>query len=675
MGEWLSIDLETRSTVDLKRSGVYPYAEHPTTDVWCAAFALDDGPVQTWRADEPVPALIVEHVRTGGKIRAWNAQFERTLWRLVLTPRYGWPMPALEQFHCTAAQAAAMALPRALDEAARVLGLDVRKDKEGARLMMQMARPRPKRAEDGSPIWWDDAAKLSRLVSYCAQDVEVERAIAAKLRPLSDDERVIYVLDQRINDRGIRIDGDLVAAAQDVVADAVERINARLRGLTGGTVAAVTKRADLLAFLRSQGVETESLGKPAMRELLARDDLPGVVRELVEIRKEAAKASTAKLKAMTAATSPDGRSRGVLLYHAAGTGRWAGKLWQPQNLPRLSADEEVIEFVLRRDVDCVDMLFGPPLEVISSVLRPCLIAAEGKDLIAADFSNIEGRVTAWLAGETWKVDAFRAFDAGTGPDLYKLTYSRSFAVPVGEVTKDQRQVGKVMELACGFQGGVGAFQSMAAIYGLAVPDEEANRLKTAWRDAHPHIVQLWRGLEDAAFTAVSNPGQITTAARGLIRFRVKGGFLWMILPGGRALAYATPSIETKEMPWTRDGAQIGEDAEGRPIFEQLPVFKDVVSFWGIDSRTRQWTRQFAYGGFWTENAVQATARDLMAGAMLRLEAAGYPIILTVHDEVVSEVPAGFGSVEDFEQIMCRLPAWAAGLPVAAEGWRGFRYKK
>ncbi|QCO05459.1 DNA polymerase [Azospirillum argentinense] len=578
MGEWLSIDLETRSTVDLKRSGVYPYAEHPTTDVWCAAFALDDGPVRTWRAGEPVPAAVAEHVQAGGKIRAWNAQFERTMWRLVLAPRYGWPMPALEQFHCTAAQAAAMSLPRALDEAARVLGLDVRKDKEGAALMMRMARPRQK-LPDGSLVWWDVLDRIDRLTAYCARDVEVERAIASRLRPLSNEERAVYVLDQRINDRGIRIDLDLVAASQDVVAGAVDRINARLRSLTGGTVAAVTKRNDLLTFLRSQGVETESLGKPAMRELLARDDLPSVARELVAIRQEAAKASTAKLKAMTAATCRDGRSRGVLLYHAAGTGRWAGKLWQPQNLPRLSAEEEVIEFVMRREVECIDLLFGPPLEVISSVLRPCLVAAEGKELIAADFSNIEGRVTAWMAGEAWKVEAFRAFDAGTGPDLYKLTYSRSFSVPVGEVTKDQRQVGKVMELACGFQGGVGAFQSMAAIYGLAVPDEEADRLKTAWRDAHPHIVQLWRGLEDAAFQAVSNPGQITTAARGLIRFRVRGGFLWMILPSGRALAYATPSIETKEMPWTRDGAQIGEDADGNPVFEKLPVFKDVVSFW------------------------------------------------------------------------------------------------
>lgn len=669
----LHIDLETRSTVDLRTAGVHAYARHPDTDIWCACTAVDNGPVQVWRPGDPVPDAILEAVQGAIPGRwtlcAHNAQFERVIWETILGPRYGWRVPALEQWRCTAAMASAMALPRALDGAAGALGLRQRKDKEGAGLMMRMARPRKVHA-DGRLDWWDVPERIARLIDYCTQDVLVERALHARLRRLCDTEQRVYRLDQVINDRGVALDLALIDAARDVTDTALARLNARLRAVTGGAVTTITRTADLTRWLNARGVDTDSVAKPAVRALLADDTLPADTRAALDIRQEAAKSSTAKLKAMQACVCPDGRARGLLLYHGAGTGRWAGRLVQPQNFPRGTVKDvaDTIPTVLDRDPDTLEMLFAPPLDVISSLLRSCLIAAPGHDLIAADFSNIEGRVTAWLAGETWKVQAFRDFDAGTGRDIYLLGAERILALlgrpPAAPLTKDspERQgYGKVPELALGFQGGVGAFQSMAALYNVQVTDEEADQIKIAWREAHPAIVALWRGLEDAAMKAVRRPGVIVRAAHGRIAFRVKGGFLWMVLPSGRPLAYAAPTIRAKVMPWV--------DRHGEP------VIKDVVSFMGEDRTTRKWCRQYLYGGLSTENAVQAIARDLLAVAMLALETAGYRVVLTVHDEIVAEVPKGFGDLATFEDIMCRLPAWATGLPVAAEGWRGQRYRK
>ncbi|WP_207479539.1 DNA polymerase [Arenibaculum pallidiluteum] len=686
MTQHLHIDFETRSTVDLRKTGVYPYAQHPTTDVWVTCWALGDGPIQAWYPGQPVPAELITHVEAGGELWSHNAQFERVMWREILTPRYGWPLPRLDQWHCTAAMAASMSLPRDLDGAARVLGLDVRKDKEGAALMMRMARPR-KVGADGSLTWWDEPDRIRRLTEYCARDVEVERALVGRLRPLSPTERQIYLLDQRINDRGIALDLDLIQAAQGVADRAVLRLNENLRQITKGRVTAATKAAELTRWLQEQGVETDSVAKAAVRSMLAGGDVTGAARAAIEIRGEAAKSSTAKLKAMLLAACEDGRVRGLLLYHGAGTGRWSGKLVQPQNFPRGTVEmvEHAIDLILAGDIDTLEILYAPALDVVSSLLRGCMVAADGHEFVCADFSNIEGRVNAWLAGEAWKVAAFRAYDAGTGPDLYKLAYSRSFDVPVAEITKDQRQIGKVQELALGYQGGVGAFQSMAALYGIAISDKEADNIKKAWREAHPAIVQLWRDLEDGAFRAVIRPGELVEVARGRIKFRVKGGFLWMILPSGRPLAYASPSIKPKEMPWTEEvwvradevkpHWKVLETARNGDVLVERPVVKDSVCYWGVDSRTRQWGPQFGYGGLWCENAIQAIARDLMAESMLRLEAAGYPILLTVHDEELAEVPAGFGSVEEFERIMTQLPRWAEGCPIAAEGWRGRRYRK
>lgn len=653
---FISLDFETRSTVDLRKTGVYTYAEDPTTDVWCAAYRVGDGPIRIWHHGDPFPPDLDGALRDGAYLRAWNAQFERIIWREVMVRKHGWPALDNDRFVCSMVAAAAAGLPMNLEEAAIVLGLAEQKDMAGSRLMHQMAKPR-KIEDDGTIVWWDDRERRERLAAYCAQDVKTEVAAWARLPPCMDKrERRLYLLDQRINDRGVRLDLPLIDSARVLARQATAGLNAELKTLTGGTVPAATKVEDLKTWVRARGVPTRVLDKARVAELLA-GDLPGDVRRALEIRAEAAKTSVRKYAKMAEVAGADGKARGLLQFYGAGTGRWAGRQIQPQNFPKGSVKitPAIVEAVRERDLSGLGD--HPPMEVLSSLLRGALIPSDGSAFYVADFNAIEARVVAWLAGETRLVNLF-----ASGGKVYETMAARVFGGRVEDVTPEQRQVGKMVVLGCGFQMGPNKFAAQTGVE--AALAESAVR---AYREANPAIPQLWYGLDDAALACVRRQSTLPVRYRGL-SFRLVGDWLAMDLPSGRALWYHRPRIVERLCPWT----QRVRDASGN--FVELPAYKPAVEIDTRNSVTRKWEAQQMYGGIWTENATQAVARDLMADALLRTEPAGYRTVLTVHDEVIAEHEPG-RDIAEFVDLLSVVPTWAAGCPVKAEGWTGDRYRK
>jgi DNA polymerase len=688
----VSIDFETRSLVELKATGVYPYAAHASTSLWCMAYAFDDEEPELWIPGQAFPERLLMHIAQGGELRAWNAQFERVMWRDCAQRLYGFPEVQLEQWICSAAEAAAMALPRSLDRCARVTGVAQQKDSAGYNLMLRMCRPR-KVLEDGTVIWWepqegmtdaqraDIAERQSRLYQYCQQDVRTERAIARVLRRLPEKEREVYLLDQRINDRGIRFDRQLAMAAKEVVNLALEDANEQLAEVTGGKVVGVTKRAAMVEWLREQGLEVTSIDKASVSDMLS-TDLPPHVRTALEARQEAGKSSIAKIDAMIAAASEDDRLRGLLLYHGASTGRWTGRLVQPQNFPRGEVEniERYIEIVREGKVkyDLLDLLHSP-VAVVSSMLRAMLIPAPGHQFFAGDFSAIEARVLNWLAGQDDVTEQFRKFDRTKTKedDIYVLNAMRILGLDIADVQKfPHRQLGKFQELGCGYQMGwrkaiIAAKDvygvDLEAMYGPAEVNKKGSPVGGAalkayeiveqYRNTHSDVVDYWYACERAAMKAVEEPGRMVAVGPDdrQVRFKVSGKYLWLRLPSGRLLCYPRPAIKDVMTPW----------GEERPA----------VVAWSVDSTTKQWEERPYYGGLWVENIVQAVSRDLMVEAIQRLEAGGYPCVLSVHDEIVCEAPLGFGSVRDFESLMAFPPQWAQGCPIGTEAWQGERYQK
>jgi DNA polymerase len=679
----LHIDFETRSTVDLKEVGVHDYARDRSTGIWCVAYAFDDEEPDVWIPPDPMPDRLREHVVSGGELRAYNAQFERVMWREVLTPRYGWPEPRLAQWTCVMARAYALSLPGDLGGAAAAVGIDAQKDSAGHRLMLQMCRPRTEK-----PLtWWDQEDKLDRLIAYCKQDVKVEQELDRRLLGLSANEQRIYYLDQKINDRGVKIDRELCNAAIKVVAETQERLDAEMKSLTRGAVSRCSNVEELKRWLGTQGVNVESVSKAALLELLDLD-LPPKARAALELRQEAAKTSTAKIKQMLNRSARDGFMRGNLQYHGAGTGRWAARGAQLQNLPRPSqdVDDTMISALSRAKASEIDLFYGRPLTVVSDCIRSMIVAPEGKTIVAADFSSIEARGVAWLAGQQDVLDIF-----ASGQDIYCHAAQAIYGRPIDKKQNpNERQVGKVSILACGYQGGVGAYAKMAKTYNLDLDKlapavwesaplerfEKAERaydkrqnghglsrpawmavemIKLGWRESNPRIVQMWRDLEDAAIEAVASPGKETGLSNGLIRYKRAGSFLFCRLPSGRCIAYPYPRLVEKETPW-------GSKVPGL-------VYKSVNSI------TKQWEDHQFYGGLAAENVTQALCRDIMAEAMQRVEAAGYEVVLTVHDEVVTYAPYGKSDIKEFTTIVVGTPDWCEGMPLAAEAWCGNRYRK
>ena len=785
----LTIDFETRSCINLKDCGAWVYSEDPTTDIMCLAVKEDDKPGRIWvnpklearlPSDHELPLITLDEIASlaqkAEQIESHNLEFERSLWQNCFSKKYGIPMLPLDKLRCSLAKASYHSLPRGLGELCKVLGVEVQKDDVGAAIMRKMCRPKKlvraewKPFEDQYSIPWKDLKEMQAalydtiaygwhhvedwewrnvidataiihwhedpddilaLCRYCLQDVEAEHAASKALADLPARELRVWQMDQEINARGLNTDTELahkmVAMVEQHTADLLDD----LATITNGEVQSPRQTAKFKAHVnKSLPDDLQLADVKASSVLAALKDLrvQGEARRLLEIRRSLALSSVAKYEAILNRASMDGRVRGSILYHGAGTGRFSGRGIQPHNFPRgkFKDPEPAIEMVLMDDVEGVKAYWGDPMAVASTCLRGVLTPGEGKEFTCADYSNIEGRGVAWLAGEEWKVESFRAYDKGEGEDNYKLAYSRAFNIPVESVTSDNRQIGKVMELAClaggtkvltlrgwvplaevtccdavwdgvewvlhdgvihrgkkecmymagvnltpdhqvlmdasgsfapaqyvlgghvpwhtafatgralapsgmrgdraagdapetgrvdvydlancgprnrymilttcgplivhncGYQGGVGAFQSMAAVYGVKVPDDQAAELVKLWRQAHPMVVALWYSLEEAALMAVAHPGKAYSYRSIAYKLSQDGRFLLCRLPSGRLLHYPFPALEEAEMPW-------GET-------------KRVVTYMATDSQTGKFVKSKGYGGLFTENCFTADTK-------------------------------------------------------------------
>lgn len=700
-------DYETRSTLDLKKVGAHVYAEHATTDVLVACFAFDDEDPWPWFPGEDVPQSVREHIESGGIVAGHNAPFEAAIDRHIMGPRYGFPIPKIKQLDCTMARSAIQSIPLDLDRAAIAMGLREKKDKEGHRLMLRMCKPRaPRKGEDPNGIYWvDDEASLERLTQYCCQDIRAERDLDHALRPMTPEEREVWYLDQVMNNRGVMIDVAFVDAAAEFAARTSARADARMKQITGGAVEKATQVDRLKDFVKSHGVElkvvtktrrngeeyeAEAADKEAIEDLLAGElpgdpepwedqDEQGVVRQALQLRLDAGKSSVKKLDKFKLQRCADGAARGNLQYHAAGPGRWAGRGIQLQNLIRAGIDKRhggwdaAMKDILELDDDTFELVWGPPLDTLSRMLRGAIIARPGHRLYFADYSQVEARGTVWSSKQRDMVQLF-----ADGGKIYEEMAGFIFGLSVEEVIEGHenktnlipRFVGKEAILGCGYGIGPDAFRRNCKKKGKVIlPHDVAYRAVHGWREKNWRVVEFWRELEDAARSAIEAPGKAFHA--GPFSYRVKGRWLQCRLPSGRIIWYRRPSLKPDK-----------RDLEALDVGEKVPRYRWKIHYWGVNGVTKQWEEESTWGGKLLENCVQGMCRDLLAGAMLRHEAAGYSVVLSVHDEDISETPDKFGSVEEFVEIMTDIQDWAKGfsgfpvrMPVKAEGGTGYRYAK
>jgi DNA polymerase len=653
-GHVLHRDFETASEVVLKKVGVHRYAADGSTFIRCVAYAVDNEPVKLWTPGDAIPQEFVEAANNPNWLAvAHNAAFEMAIEQQILGPRFGWPAIPLERQRCTMAMSLAISLPARLETVARVLELQHQKDTAGHRLMLMMSKPR-KAHKDEDPkqtYWFDDQDRLERLYEYCRKDVESERELYGRLQPLTLSEQALWILDTTINQRGFCVDRDLAEAARKIAAAAAPEIDAELAEVTGGAVCAVNQVAKLQAWLEQNGCAAKNLQQKTVTELLE-SELPVKVQRALELRQDGGQSAAKKILSLLQHAGADNRVRGAFQFHKAATGRWAGEGFQSQNLKRPQVEdlEAAIAAVATGDYERVRSLYPRALSLIGDLGRSLIVAPPRHTLIGADFGAIESRVLAWIADEQWKLDAYRRFDATQDPkdEPYSVLACRMLHVPDGTFTSEspERRIGKIADLACGYMGGAGAIEKFAP---ELFDEAKREQIKNEWRTAHPNIKNFWYEIDRAAWTAVQDRGRIIRC--GPVAFRCVGAFLLLKLPSGRKLSY--PICRNKQLDPKRGVVLFNDNAAGR--------WRDCRDGRG------------AYGGTWTENIVQAIARDLLAEAMQRIEAAGYPIVLHVHDEIISEVPEGFGSTEEFCRLMTRTPSWALTLPIAAKAWAGPRF--
>lgn len=643
----LSIDIETYSSANLSKTGVYKYAESQDFNILLFAYSVDNDPVQVvdLANGEEIPQDIVKAL-TDDSIHKWafNANFER----ICLSRYLGYPTGQYldpRSWYCSMIRSAILGLPLSLEKVGEVLGLQYQKLKEGKNLIRYFCVPcKPTKSNDGRTRNLPHHAleDWELFKEYNKRDVEVELAIKDRLSKftVSNKEWAHYHQDQVINDLGIKVDLDFVEGALycDREARAVHLEEAKeLTGLENPN-----SPMQLKDWLNKQGCPIESLAKKDVQEAL--ETASGRVKRVLELRRELSKSSVKKYDAMKHVTGYDGRARGLIQFYGANrTGRYAGRLIQVQNLPRnyITNLEEARNLVKDKDYQTLEMLFNSTSNTLSELIRTAFIPDDGHCFIVDDFSSIEARVLAWLAEEDWRQEAFLA-----GKDIYCESASQMFGVPVEKhgINSHLRQKGKVAELACGYGGSIGALKAMGALE-MGLGEEELQGIVDDWRQASPNIVNLWWSVDRCAKDAIK--GRMTTETHGL-RFSYESGILFIQLPSGRRLAYCKP--------------RIGENRFGG----------ESVVYEGIGTGNK-WQAIESYGAKFVENIVQGIARDILAETMYRLR--DYRIVMHVHDEVILEVPEGQSSVEEISKMMSQPPNWAKGLVLGAEGFECQFYQK
>lgn len=735
------LDFETRSVVPFGKSAgpkgvnAQQYARHPTTEIRHACFAFNDEPVQHWHAwrGDPCPQELLDAVADGWTVCAHNAGFEQAIWENIMVPMFGAPPLQMEQMDCTAARAAIMALPRSLEGVGEALKLDVQKDDEGHKVMMKVSKPRaPKKAtkknagEDPNGIYWhEDEALMLRQAVYCERDVEVERHLDKILKPMSGLQRRQWLRVHRANMRGVLIDVEFARKAVDVMGVIAQGYDRRFAEITGGNVKSASDLISMKAWLGERGIDAEVMDKTAVIHLLEQHAEDTTACELLQLRQEAGKSSVAKFHRFITLSGEDRRMLENFLFHAANTGRLGGRGAQLQNLPsrgglKWHQAERCIQIILSCSDPAwaatqIELLYGEVPTALASCLRGCIMAPPGFKIFVADFSNIEGRVGAWLAGEEWKLKAFRAYDTPLldahgnrtpckddgfkrlGADLYKITAGQILGISPWDVNKIERNVlGKVSDLSLLFGGGVGAYVSMGKNYNVDMADywdiiqssiddqfiEKARwaynkfgkaqaakdgmteaawlaseTVKVAWRDRHPKIIKAWAECEAQTLRALTNPGKWFPVFGGKCAIGAQkiAGMMFLVykLPSGRRLYRADAHLaSTKKF--------------GRTASE--------IRFWGVDSTTKKWKRMSTYGGDTFQSYVQATAYDMMDNGWENVEEDGFAVNLSVHDELGAEAPP-FRTLDEFITGMNRQREWADGCPVSAAGYIADRYRK
>jgi len=673
MDDHATIDYETKSYADLPKVGAWAYSEDPTTDIICICWGYKAEEIQEWWPDmnytSAMPYELKEMVSEGINLEAHNVGFEYSNYVNVLMKKYGWPALPEDTWVDTMATCAYYSIPLALDKACRALGFEG-KDPAGDRLITKYSKLHLKTAKKIIP-----PGDFKKFVKYCKHDVKMEQSLSDYLGDLPDREIPVFQLDQTINRRGIYLDQEGIDAATNIVTHVSAKLTKQFKKITGFNPGQHEK---VKGWFAEQGLVLENMQKDYLQGLLDGDGdegldylgkpsvLPqGIVREAIELRLNVNKASTKKLDAMSRQRGLDGRAHYQTVYHGASTGRWTGKGIQVLNMNKGYEDiapEDLVEAIMTEDAEWLDMLYGSAMDAVGKATRHWIQAQEGSRILAGDFVSIEAVILAVQAGEQWKVDAF-----ANGEKLYERMGEKIHKLPVGTVTKkthpSERFDGKTGELAFGYQGALGAWLNFDK--SGRHTDERIIEICRAWRDEHPETVKFWAGLQSAAIEAVRS-GNVEGYRD--IGFEIVDDWLSMILPNGKRLWYFRPQVRTVWPHWHKP-------KEYEECFDGTCRCNKVPKLFYMSYKDGQWKSVGTYGGKLVENAVQATSRELLVPAMLRVEKYGYPIILSVYDEIVSEVPIGHGSQEEFTEIMSELPRWAEGWPVSVDAWEGDRYRK